>query len=369
MPAPNTEVEQTESATEDFSILRVSELNVLSRVWAITEEMAIALAGGLRVFGSLDAETIEQMLETQAALATKPPVVHGNGVAVVGLQGMITPKPSFLAMLFGGGGGLSTFRRQLDAAVANPDVGHIILNVDSPGGSVDMVSETAAHIRAAGEQKPIVAVANTMMGSAAYWLASQAHEIAVTPSGSVGSVGAYKMHQDLSVAHEMRGIRPTLIAAGKHKVDGNPFEALSAEALAKAQQDVGDYYGMFLSDVAKGRGVDVPSADDGEAFGGGQMFIGQRAVRNGLADKVATLDDTVKRLSSGRARVRNAPSAESFDNDDDDDEDVDEVDEDEDDDGADAITYSKESKTSIFDLMVMGGLGTNNSDKEVANAD
>ena len=89
---------------------------------------------------------------------------------------------------------------------------------------VDQIPETAAQTRAARAQKPIVAVANTQADSAAYWLASQADEIVVTPSGEVGSIGVYQMHRGLSEAHAMRGIAPTLVSAGKYKVEGNPYE-------------------------------------------------------------------------------------------------------------------------------------------------
>jgi signal peptide peptidase SppA len=349
----------------DSGMVILDAAALAGRVWAVTEDLALAMQTGLKVLGQLGPDAIEQALEVQAAMAAKPPVVHGNGVAVVPLTGVITPKPSLLSLLFGGGGGLVGFRRQLDAAVANPDVSHIVLNVDSPGGAVDLVPETAHAIRRAGQAKPIVAQANTLMASAAYWLASQAHEIAVTPSGVVGSVGVYKLHQDLSGAHEMRGIRPTLISAGDHKVDGNPFEPISGDALDKAKQDVNDYYSMFVDDVARGRRVDNPGYD-GDAFGGGNTLIGKRAVRNGLADRVSTLEETLKRLSSGRARVKNTPSAEDFDEDEDVLDDADE--EDQDDDTEVVVSYSAEDKRRIFDLMAGGGFGTDNSDKEVANA-
>jgi capsid assembly protease len=211
-----------------------------------------------------------------------------------------------MSLLFGdGGGGLQSFLSDMRQAIGDPDSRAVVIDVNSPGGLVDMVPEAAAELRGMRDAgKPIVAVANVMAASAAYWLASQAHEIIVTPSGEVGSVGVYSVHRDMSAAMERMGVRHTLVKAGAHKVDGNPFEPLNEDAEQNMQQDVDDFYEMFVNDVALGRGVDVPSLEDGKAFGGGRSFLAKRAVNAGLADRVATLGETVRRLSSHRARVK-----------------------------------------------------------------
>src|SRR5581483_8663120 len=114
-------------------------------------------------------------------------------------------------------------------------------------------------------------VANTQIGSAAYWLASQAHEIVASPSSEVGSVGVYQLHRDVSKAMDAAGVKHTLVSAGKYKVEGNPYEPLAGEARDAVQQVVDDYYGMFVKAVADGRGNEPPPTD-GTAFGGGRMF-------------------------------------------------------------------------------------------------
>lgn len=267
------------------------------KTFAVRPEMLAVLE---RLHGQVVSASM--LSDMQAARPTAAASAPKNGVAVIPLHGMITPSSSFLSMLFGGGGGLSQFRSQLSAAAGDPEVKSIVLDVDSPGGLVDQVPETAAVIRQAREAKPIVAVANTMAASAAYWLASQAHEVAVTPSGEAGSIGVYQLHRDMSEAHAMRGIKPTLVSAGKYKVEGNPYEPLNDEATGAIQQAVDDYYGMFVNDVAAGRGVDPQEVRDG--YGLGRSVLAQRAVKQGLADRVATLGATVSRLGSGRAKVR-----------------------------------------------------------------
>jgi signal peptide peptidase SppA len=239
-------------------------------------------------------------LEPQAAKTRRAEKTR-TGVAVIPLQGVITPKASVLSMLFGGGSGLGAFRDSLREAVASEDVDSIVLDVDSPGGSVAMVEETAAEIRAAREIKPVTAVANTDAGSAAYWLASQASELAVTPSGMVGSVGAYILHLDFSGMNEKMGIEPTFISAGRFKTEGNPEEALTDEATAHLQDTVDEAHDTFVRDVAEGRGV--PEKTVRKSYGEGRMLTAPRALEAGMVDRVETIDGAVRRHLLGEAQV------------------------------------------------------------------
>ena len=258
------------------------------------------------------------LLATEAQFANSPAAQarrgarSGGGIAVVPLKGVLMPQMGGLFALLFGGGGLQTFQTQFSDAALDPDVDAIVMDIDSPGGMVDQIPETADQIRAARAIKPVVAVANTQTASAAYWLASQADEIVVTPSGSIGSIGVYELHRDLSAAHEQAGIKPTLISAGRYKVEGNPYEPLGDEGRAAIQSDVDDYYRMFTAAVARGRGV---SADDvRNGYGEGRSLHARQAVTAGIADRVGTLGDTVRRIASpaGRAALdqRRAQSSE-----------------------------------------------------------
>jgi signal peptide peptidase SppA len=214
--------------------------------------------------------------------------------------------------------GLDEVMAMTKAAVADPDVKSVVFDVDSPGGLVDGVPEAAVQIRRLRDAsgKPFVSVANGQMASAAYWLGSQAHEVVVAPSAVVGSVGVYQRHEDLSEMAAQEGVKITLISAGEHKTEGNPFEPLGDEARQAMQSDVNYFYSMFVADVAEGRqeAVDSSSIRDGSAFGGGRSFPAKPAVKIGLADREATLSETVSRLSSGRAKVRRYTAADDNDN-------------------------------------------------------
>ena len=222
----------------------------------------------------------------------------GGTVAVIPLRGVITPRASLLSLLTGGGG-LQEFRSQLREAVASEDVDKILLDIDSPGGSTALLTETAAEIRAAREVKPIVAIANTMAASAAYQLGSQANEMIVTPSGFVGSIGTYVVHEDFSGLNEKLGVQVTYISAGKYKVEGNPDEPLTDEAREYAQSVVDTHYGDFLSDVAEGRGTSAEEVRDG--YGEGRVLTAQNALDAGMVDRVESYEHTLVRMTSAEA--------------------------------------------------------------------
>ncbi len=234
------------------------------------------------------------------ARRTAPPPRTAGKVAVLPVFGTISQRPS---MFSSGGTSTEALGKQLDQAVADRDVRTIILNVDSPGGSVFGVAEVGAKIREARSQKQVIAVANSMAASAAYWIASQAGEIVVTPGGMVGSIGVLTAHEDVSGMEEKAGVRTTLVSAGKYKTEGHPFGPLSDDARDEMQAQVDRYYGMFVDAVAKGRGRRNETVRNG--FGQGRMVGAEAAVREGMADRVGTLEQTLARLgtpggSSGR---------------------------------------------------------------------
>lgn len=254
------------------------------------------------ILGPLAALLAHPPREIQAAEPTEDVPTTG-GVAVLRLYGVLTARESFLSMLFGGSS-LEHFRSNFRAALASSDVGSLLLDIDSPGGSVAQITELAAEIRAARESKPIVAVANGMAASGAYWLASQANEVVITPSGMAGSIGVYVVHEDWSGFNEKAGIDPTYVSAGKYKVEGNMDSPLDDKARAAIQSEVDDYYEMFVADVAAGRGVPEESVRSG--YGEGRVLTAKRAQAEGMVDRIASFDETVRRLATGAAPQRTA---------------------------------------------------------------
>lgn len=266
-----------------------------SRPWALLpESMALMLAVARGDLGVPEARVRGQR---RGALRTEAPP-SADSIAILGLRGLITPRGTLMDELCGTGGGLEAFRANLDEAVNDADVGSIVLDIDSPGGLTDLVPETAAEIRDARQVKPVVAVANTLAASAAYYLAAQADEVVVTPSGFAGAIGVYTAHVDISGAEEKAGVRTTLVSAGRFKTETSPYAPLSEEAQEALQRMVDDVYGQFVADVALGRGdsPDVVRAGYGE----GRVLGAERAVGAGVADSVEPLEQVLARLAGGQ---------------------------------------------------------------------
>lgn len=269
-------------------------------IWGVHPETLLMIAAVAR--GDI---RVEELPEDQRPEAAVRGTQTTGGVALIPLRGLITPRGSYLSMLFGGGtGGLCGFRQSLQEAVGADDIASIVIDIDSPGGSTDLVSETAADIRAARAVKPVVAVANTWAASAAYWLAAQADELVVTPSGEVGSIGVFQAHEDWSKFEEEFGVTTTLISAGKYKTEGNRFEPLSDEAREAMQAKVDSYYDLFVADVAKGRGASANAVRNG--YGEGRMVTAKQAVELGMADRADTLEATIAKLVKNPRRARRA---------------------------------------------------------------
>lgn len=241
---------------------------------------------------------------------TGRPVQQSKGgvVAVLGVMGVISQRASQVDDISGPGGtSIERLTQRFRSALNDNGVKAIVFDVDSPGGGVYGVQELADEIRAARGQKPMVAVANSLAASAAYWLASAADELVVAPSGEVGSIGVFSAHEDLSGLLEAEGVKVTLVSAGKFKTEGNPFEALGEEARGAIQSRVDDYYNAFVKAVSKGRGVPVESVRKG--MGQGRVVGAKQAMAEKMADREGTLDDTVRRLASKRPEAASAATS------------------------------------------------------------
>jgi signal peptide peptidase SppA len=267
----------------------------LSHPWSIMPDMLQVIAGILaRRISGLDVERAE----IEAALVNRKnlPQPRAGSVAIIPVYGVIGPRMNMLSEMSGG----TTFEKltgQLRAAMADKSVSTIVLDVDSPGGSVAGNAEFAAEIMRARTKKPIVAQAQYTMGSAAYHLAAAATEIVAAPSARVGSIGTYMIHNDLSEALKQLGVKRTFISAGDGKVDGNDTEPLTETARARMESIVNEAYGQFVSNVVRGRGQGM-TADRVKQDWKAHVYGAAEALSIGMIDKVGTLDDTLARILS-----------------------------------------------------------------------
>jgi len=234
--------------------------------------------------------------DAKVAARRKLPQVRGQ-VAILPIHGVISQRASIWHDLFGGTSteGLAAAYTQ---AVNDSRIEAVVFDVDSPGGTISGVEEAADIINTGSALKETVAVANSEAASAAYWLASQVgsgkKRFAAAPGAEVGSIGVYRMHEDISEMLAEEGVKVTFLAVPEHKVEANPYQPLSDEARDHHMGQVNATYGRFTAAVARGRGVS--DAVVRERFGKGRMYDSREAADMGLVDRVATMGRVLSEL-------------------------------------------------------------------------
>src|ERR1700733_6918257 len=221
-----------------------------------------------------------------AGFTADKPYQKGAGstkTAIIPIQGVLTKDgPAWLG---------SSYDRLADAvekAGADKSVSRIVLAVDSPGGEVTGLPETASVIAQAARVKPVHAIVDGQAASAAYWLTSQANHVSLTPSGEVGSVGVRMAHTDLSKMMEDQGIKVTELYSGNFKTEWSPFKPLSEDAIGDMQSRLSAAHTDFLNAIHSGRGSVVSAEMRRTRMGEGRMFGADKAASHGLVDKIQT---------------------------------------------------------------------------------
>ena len=271
----------------------------LSAVTAVIARWSGDARASDEVMHSVAADRNARDARRQASLSNS-----GGGIAVLPLYGIVTQRGNMVDDVSGPGtASTQQFSNLLRAALQDETVSQILIDIDSPGGSVYGVAELADEIVSARAQKPVVAIANSLAASAAYWIGCSASEFYVTPGGEVGSIGVWQAHQDYSKAMDEAGVKTTLISAGKFKVEGNPYAPLDEEAQGFMQSRVDDYYAAFTKAVAKGRGVPISQVRDG--MGQGRVLGADAALASSMVDGIATFEDVVKKMRrDARAQIK-----------------------------------------------------------------
>jgi signal peptide peptidase SppA len=268
----------------------------------------------LRLSGGAAApEVLESIRAGNVEAAARAKASAGSGaIAVIPIYGMIMHRTMYDMSGGSAGTSCSAISTALQAAMADPNVGSIVLDIDSPGGDVDGVDELAAEILQARKQKKITAVSNCLCASAAYYLAAQATEIVVSPSSLTGSIGVYTMHEDDSAMLDAMGVKLELIKYGENKAEGNSLGPLSDSARAHLQEMVDTYGIAFEKAVARGRNVKQDLVHS--KFGQGRVFDAKTAVKIGMADRVGTLAEVLGQSGTGKnaGNSRAVAQAEEF---------------------------------------------------------
>jgi signal peptide peptidase SppA len=199
-----------------------------------------------------------------------------EGVAIIPVQGILSPDGWC-------GTSYNFIKHGFDCALQDPEVKAIVLDVNSPGGTVEGCFDLADHIYAARGTKPIWAILGESAYSAAYALASSADYITVPRTGGAGSIGIVSCHVDFSKALGAAGVKVTFIQYGERKTDGAGEKPLSDRATSDLQSNVDALGKLFVATVARNRGLKATVIKDTEAA----TYLGSASVQIGLCDKLA----------------------------------------------------------------------------------
>lgn len=229
-------------------------------------------------------KTARDMYEVSRGVAT----LHIDGPLVHKLGGV---EP-YCGMI-----GYDQIDRILADALANKEVGAVLIDIDSPGGEVSGCFDFARKLRdmtvAGGGTKPIIAFANEMACSAAYAIACACDAVMTTETGIVGSIGVWTMQVDMTKGLSKNGIEVTMIRAGERKARGGPYEVADQETFSKLQGWVDDTWRIFAEHVAACRDM---GTDEVLSFEG-DWYTGPEALALGLVDAVDTPDAIFRAVS------------------------------------------------------------------------
>ena len=262
---------------------------VFNKPLMVTQDYAETIAVVLSDRLNLDVEG----LQIKSDAKDQRVATTNKGVAVIPIVGSMSHRSTGIEAM-SGMTSYSTLQRQFEAAFNDPNVGSILMDIDSPGGSVAGAFDFRDYLMSKKGTKPVYALARDAMCSAAYLIGSTADKVYATQTARVGSIGVVAMHTDASGKMEKEGLKPTFISAGKFKTAGNPYEKLEGEKLKYLQDSVDESYDMFINAVADARGIDKKAIRDTEA----RVYGGKKAVEIGLADGIRTYESVIAEMSA-----------------------------------------------------------------------
>lgn len=275
---------------------------ISTRAWAMDRrtfanflEIVARHVHGVKV----DPEDVKAIVQAREERTSGRPVAYEirNGNAVIPIRGVIAKHASQVnGASQPEGQSIESLRAMLQDAAADEKVKRILLAIDSPGGSVDGLPSFADELHAVRGKKPIVAHADGLMASAAFWLGSQADKVYATRESEIGSIGVYATASDWSRHYKNEGVDVHLISSGGVKGQGARGTPVPDAVLEDIQTAVDNYNAMFLDAVMRGRGWNKEQAS---ALNDGRLHLAGKARELGLIDGVRSLESLLSEDVSG----------------------------------------------------------------------
>lgn len=229
-----------------------------------------------------------------------------NKVAVVRLSGVIADQGKKGSISF------HKFAPLIEKAFNIPDVNEVALVINSPGGSPTQCSLLSTLIRELSEDKkiPVTAYVEDVAASGGYWLVCAADRIYVQPSSIVGSIGVISAMFGFDKAIKNYDIERRVYTSGEYKAFLDPFKPEDEEAVERLKSMQKDIHENFIQWV-KSRRSDALKAPDKSLFEA-QIFTGDKAIENGLADEVGNVWSVMRAKYGSRVKLITIEPDKSF---------------------------------------------------------
>lgn len=218
------------------------------------------------------------------AAGVQQQTITGGGsdrIAVVPLRGIIDTSTSF------------QFDRFMDMAEADKNVKAVVIEIDSPGGTVTASDEIYNRIRSFKSKKPIPVVVSmgSLATSGGYYAACGADHVFAQPTTFTGNIGVLMPRYNFSKLMEKYGVEETTIVStgAKFKNAGSSFRPESPEEIQYMQELADSAFTQFKSVVTQGRSSKLKA--NMEDVSSGKVFTANTALNMGLIDQVGYLED------------------------------------------------------------------------------
>ena len=266
---------------------------------------------------------VKQLTEWDEAerrlLIPKPPRPHGEYIAVLRIEGMITsgesernptglplPIPVQVPLFSEPIAGSATIQEFARQVLRDDSVAAVVLYIDSPGGSVVASEAMGAALERVAKTRPVVAYMNAVAASGGYWVALPAHHIVAQPGTITGSIGVISAKPVASGLYDVLHVRPVTLTRGANADLYDITTPFSEAQRAQMHAAVRHAYQQFIEGVARARKLEVEAVD---AIGGGRVWTGEQALGHGLIDE---LGDFQAALAKARALAKLPDHAEAF---------------------------------------------------------
>jgi len=183
--------------------------------------------------------------------------------------------------------------KKLKKIIDDSHIKALIVNVNSPGGTVVGSEKIYNILRKISEKKPVVIVMGTMAASGGY-LISLGGDYIVSHNGTItGSIGVILQTAEVTELAQKLGIKFNNFKSGELKAAPNPTEKLTEAMRVAIMENVEDTYNFFLELVSERRKMPL---EEVKKLADGRVYSGRQALKLKLVDSVGSEDTALKWL-------------------------------------------------------------------------